>query len=155
MAFPKMQNVAKVSMGLQTLLITQWVKMRNSGEERMTLETVFIHLRLAIYILWLVNHIWSRGLWKTYQHKSSGTVHGLLKILQKKEREPIYLFPVRMLGCYFGLVFKWLQMSRLPPVPVPRLSQDFLSAHTFCLNLSRYCDIICFEMKSFASDSVS
>lgn len=44
------------------------------------------------------------------------------KDLTKKEREPIYLFPVRMLGCYFDLVFKWLQMSRLPPVPVPRLS---------------------------------
>lgn len=44
------------------------------------------------------------------------------KDLTRKEREPIYLFTDRMLGCYFDLVFKWLQMSRSPLVPVPRLS---------------------------------
>lgn len=153
MAFLKMQNVAKVCVGLQTLLVTQGVKMRNSGEERMTLETIFIHLRLVINILWLVSHNWSRGLWTTYQKLRNCAWS--FKDLTRKEREPIYLFTDRMLGCYFVLVFKWVQMSRLPPVPVPRLSQGSLSAHTFCLHLSRYCDIICFEMISFAPDSVS
>lgn len=41
-----------------------------------------------------------------------------------RRREPIYLFLDRMLGCYFGLVFKWLQTSDSPLIRAPRLSYN-------------------------------
>lgn len=102
-------------MGLQILLIMQGVKKRNSGEERMVSERIFIHLHLGI--LWLVNHSWSLGPLNSLPAQKLMS-HGLLKITQEK-RGPIYLLPDRMLSCYFGLVFKWLQTARSPPIPVP------------------------------------
>lgn len=135
-------------MGLQTLLITQWVKMRNSGEERMTLETVFIHLRLAIYILWLVNHIWSRGLWKTYQHKSSGTVHGLLKILQKR-RESLFIYS--QWGCLVAILALPLSGCKCLGYHL-YLSQDCVRAFSQLTHFALICPD---TVISFASDSVS